>query len=125
MPDVRDAASSSIFGPSAAMHRSPRASGGSAASSPSRNSATFSTGFWYVPGSLTWSMNGRWLTPIPHRNRCPCWAVSAACWLAASSGECIQMLRIPVAIVTDRVAASRLVSGVQTSPPVSGIHSAE
>ena len=107
------------------MHRSPRASGGSAASRPSRNSATLATGFWYVPGSLTWSMNGRWLTPIPHRKRWPCWAVRAAWCSAASSGECIQMLRMPVAIVTDRVAASRFVSGVHTSPPVSGIHSAE
>ena len=70
-------------------------------------------GFWYVPGALTWSMNGRWLMPMPHRNRGPCSAVSAACCAAVSSGVCIQTLRMPVAIVAVDVAPSRLASGAE------------
>jgi hypothetical protein len=79
----------------------------------------------YVPGSLTWSMNGRWLIPIPHRYRGPCSAVRRACSAAASSGVCIQTLRMPVAIVAVDVAPSRLPSGPNRSPPTSGIHSVE
>ena len=81
--------------------------------------------FWYVPGSLTWSMNGRWLIPSPHRKRPPWSVVSCACAVAVSSGVCIQTLRMPVAIVAVEVAASRLASGPKTSPPTSGIHSVE
>jgi len=44
---------------------------------------------------------------------------------AVSSGECIQRLRMPVAMVAVLVAAIRLSTTLNTSPPMSGTHKAE
>src|SRR6476646_1898563 len=70
-------------------------------------------------------MSGAWLQPMPSRKRSPCVLVKEAYPAATSDGSCIQRFRMPVAITTCFVDASRLSTQSRTGPPTSGIHSAE